>query len=217
MLSSRLSARFRVIRLDLPGFGGSEAPPDSWFIRDYAQFVAGFLKKIKIDQLEAIIGHSFGGRVAIKGISDEIIHAHHTVLIDSAGIKPIVTLRMNGLKLAARVGKVTLSAPGLRRFAPNLRQRLYQSVGSNDYMNAGPMRQIFLNTIKEDLTLDAARIKVPVLLIWGEQDEDTPVSDARALADAIPQSTLTVLSGAGHFAHTDKLDIVQHLIEEFLS
>jgi pimeloyl-ACP methyl ester carboxylesterase len=78
------------------------------------------------------------------------------------------------------------------------------------------MRTIFLHTIAEDLQADAANIKQPCLLIWGENDDATPVADGRILHSAIRDSQFVVVSRAGHFVYTDKPDEVTKIIEDFL-
>jgi pimeloyl-ACP methyl ester carboxylesterase len=103
----------------------------------------------------------------------------------------------------AKLGKAITVLPGLRRLRGRLRQRLYQAAGSTDYLYAGPLRQIFLNTINEDLQADAARITVPTKLIWGEYDTEAPVADGRLLAARIPQATLHIIPSAGHFVYVD--------------
>ncbi len=64
-LINLLSKNFRVIALDFPGFGGSDQPPCPWGVDSYAKLVVNFLTKLKVKPI-AIIGHSFGGKVAIK-------------------------------------------------------------------------------------------------------------------------------------------------------
>lgn len=215
-LSAYLAKGFRVLRLDLPGFGGTQAPASAWYVRDYAEFVARFLEKLGVAELRTVIGHSFGGRIVIAGLAEGLLIAQTAVLLDSAGIKPPKTLRVQVIGLVARVGKRVLAIPGLSQLAPGLRRRLYQSAGSADYLESGPLRQIFLNTINQDLSADAARIAVPTLIIWGADDLDTPPADGRALANLIPNSTLSLVAGAGHFVHLDAPDRVNLLIKDFL-
>src|SRR5476649_1813612 len=64
-ITSTLKSDFRVISIDLPGFGASELPPVGWRVSDYAFMLQSFLRKLEITDIRAIIGHSFGGRVAI--------------------------------------------------------------------------------------------------------------------------------------------------------
>jgi pimeloyl-ACP methyl ester carboxylesterase len=217
LLARGLAVKFRVIRLDLPGFGGTERPKSAWNIRDYAGFVQDFCAKLNISKLQAVAGHSFGGRVVLKGLAEGIIPSRQAILIDSAGLKPAGSWRRHAYVVVAKAGKAAVALPGLARLAPSLRRRLYQSAGSSDYLNSGEMRQIFLNAISEDQSSDASHISVPTLLIWGAEDTDTPPTDGRTLANLIPHASLTVVPGAGHFAHNDAPEAVLKLIVEFLA
>ncbi len=215
-LAAHLAARFRVIWLDLPGFGGTQAPPEPWHIGDYAEFVKTFLDKLKIPQPQAVIGHSFGGRTLIAGVSRGILKPKNIVLMGSAGIKHSDTTRNQIFKLIAKTGKAVTLLPGLSRLRHRLRSRLYQAAGSDDYLKSGELRQTFLNTIGEDLQADAAHLQIPALLIWGEHDTDTPLADGRLLAATIPHATLKVVPGAGHYVHLDAPAEVQAAIDGFL-
>lgn len=215
-LAQGLCGRFRVLRLDLPGFGGTERPRSAWHIQDYAVYVAAFLQKVGVGELAAVAGHSFGGRVVLKGLAENVIPAKKVILIDSAGLKPARSLRHRAYQGTAKAGRAVLGLPGLSSLAPGLRRRLYESAGSTDYLNSGAMKEIFLNAINEDQTGDAKRVAVPALLIWGAEDTDTPQEDGRTLANLIPTAQLSILAGAGHFAHNDAPDRTLRLIEEFL-
>jgi len=215
-LAAYLAGDFRVLRLDLPGFGGTEAPAGAWRVRDYAEFVARFLEKLNIIELRGVIGHSFGGRIVIKGLAEGILSARQAVLIDSAGITHPKTMRVQVYGLVARIGKRLLALPGISKFAPGLRRRLYRSAGSTDYLESGNLRRTFLNVINENLAPAAARITVPTFIVWGADDLDTPPSDGRILANLIPNSSYSLIAGAGHFAHNDAPDRVNPLVKEFL-
>lgn len=215
-LSELLASQYRVICLDLPGFGGTQAPVSAWFVHDYAAFVAQFMTKLGFSNILAVVGHSFGGRVVIKGLAEGTFAAHKAILLDSAGIKPTPSVRSHMFKLVATAGKNTMVLPGIRLLAPRLRRQLYQAAGSQDYLKSGELRQTFLNTINEDLSAAAARITVPTLLIWGAEDKDTPPADGQKLASIIPHSKLEIIAGAGHFVHTDATGRVASLMLEFL-
>jgi pimeloyl-ACP methyl ester carboxylesterase len=216
-LSASLAARFRVIRLDFPGFGGSQVPPESWRIADFAQFTADFLKKIEVSSPAALIGHSFGGRVILKGVGTGVLQADQIILMGSAGIKHSDSARNLGYMLVAKAGKAATALPGLKSLRAGLRRKLYQSAGNDDYLTAGPMRTIFVHTISEDLRSDAAAIRIPALLIWGAEDAETPLADGRLLADSITASQLVIIPAAGHYVFSDApTDTLAH-IERFLS
>jgi len=216
-LASNFIRDYRVLRPDLPGFGASEKPDDSWGIERYAELVEKWLAKLEVDQVEIMIGHSFGGRVAIKIASRGVLPIKSLVLLDSAGVKAQQNSRMLGFKAAAKAGRAATSLPGLRKIQDPLRRRLYKAAGTTDYLDAGPLRQIFLNTINEDLLPDAAMIQQPTLLLYGQNDTETPADDARKLAAQIRNSRLEILPDAGHFAYQDQLEQTVSLIRKFCS
>jgi pimeloyl-ACP methyl ester carboxylesterase len=215
-LAGRLQAAHRVVRLDLPGFGGTELPPANWRIADYAGFVQAFVQKLGLKSLEVIIAHSFGGRVTIKALATGLIAPRRIILMGTAGVRHSRSLRNQAFKAAAKAGKAVTSLPGLSQLRSKLRRSLYQAAGSTDYLTAGPMRQVFVNTINEDLQDNAGHISVPALLIWGQNDTETPLGDGQILSNKIPHATLKVVPGAGHFVHHDAADAVYAYIQEFL-
>ncbi len=70
---------YRVIRLDMPGFGASDAPRNAWGVGEYVDFVKAFIEKLNISP-EIIVGHSFGGRIAIKGVGTGVLKPKMLVL-----------------------------------------------------------------------------------------------------------------------------------------
>jgi pimeloyl-ACP methyl ester carboxylesterase len=217
-LSQAFAGSYRVIRLDLPGFGESPRPNKAWRIDDYARFIARFLEKIKVDAVYAVAGHSFGGRITIKATSRGYITPKKIVLMGSAGVRAPLTLKQRLYKAAAKTGKAATQVPGLRSARRSLQRRLYASAGTTDYLDAGAsgMREIFLNTINEDLRADAAKITQQSLLIWGEQDEDTPIAYAKEFQKEIAGSKLHIIPNAGHFVYLDAPQDAVQLTDEFL-
>ena len=216
-LSAHFKKKFRVIRLDFPGFGGSPKPDDTWTVASYSALVAGVVKKLEIGDVYAAIGHSFGGRVIIKGISNGDIVAAKIVLIDAAGVKPPATVKKSLYALVAKIGNVATSLPGLRALRPMLRKNLYKAAGTTDYAGAQAMKQIFLNTINEDLLPDVHTLKQPTLLIWGENDTETPVGDAYKMMNELDNAQLVVVPDAGHFVFIDNKAAVIKELDGFLA
>jgi len=215
-LASRLTQQFRVIRFDFPGFGQSPKPSDNWHVREYAQLTRDLLQKLKIDDIHAVIAHSFGGRVVIKGVSQGYLKPKNVVLIGAAGVKPRQSMMKNFYKGLAKVGKLVTSVPVLNKIQPMLRKRLYSAAGSTDYLQAHHMQQIFLNVINEDLLPEVSSITQPTLLLWGENDTETPLSDAHAMQGALSNGRLVVVPDAGHFVYTEAYDTVVQELEAFL-
>lgn len=208
-----LSGDCRIVRLDLPGFGQSEAPRTAWHIDDYAGFVAEFIKKTGIS-VDVLIGHSLGGRIALKGMASKTLDAQKIVLIASAGIAERNTFRILFFRRLAKIGRFVTAVPPFGFFREALRRRLYQRLES-DYLSAGPLKETFLNIINQDLSDSAKAITKPVLLIWGSEDRETPLRDGQRLATLIPGAALEVISGAGHFVHQEKPQEVAGLIRKF--
>jgi pimeloyl-ACP methyl ester carboxylesterase len=179
--------------------------------------VQAFTAKLGLRKIEFLVGHSFGGRVAIKAIADGVLSPTRLVLIGSAGVRHSLSLRNQLFKALAKTGKAVAAIPGLSSVSPSLRRALYRSAGSVDYLDSGPLKQIFINTINEDLRDSASKITIPTLLIWGAQDTDTPPADGRILAKLISHSSFILVAKAGHYTHLDAPERVYQAIDEFTS
>lgn len=211
-LWEKLSGYHRTLSLDLPGFGSSQLPTQDWKVKDFAKHVSSFLEKVGVKDDYTLVGHSFGGRVILSGVGGGLLHPTQVVLIDSAGVAERPK-RNSGYVALAKTGKAVLSLPGLKGLQKSARKKLYQSIGNNDYIEAGSMQKVFTNTIGEDLSSQAAKVAVPTLLIWGEKDAETPLSEGRKLASLVAGSKLEVLPGLGHFPFDEDAPAVFELIE----
>jgi pimeloyl-ACP methyl ester carboxylesterase len=203
-----------VYVLDLPGFGQSAPPPQPWGVEDYQVFVAAFMDALEIER-PTIVGHSNGGRIAIRMAATEPPRAARLVLVDSAGIRPKRTLRWYRRVGMAKVGKYAaryLGAPGER-----LRARIVGRVASSDYAAAGEMRPTLVRLVNSDLREYLPRISVPTLLVWGADDTDTPLADARLMERLIPDAGLVVLDGAGHFSYLDQSASFARIVTHFIA
>lgn len=213
-LASHLSQGWRVIRLDLPGFGQTEMPPIAWNLSDYVEFVAAFIGKLNL-HIAVLVGHSFGGRIAIKGIAENHLHVDKVVLIASAGVTPRKSIRNIFLAMGTLVGRAVIALPPFCFWREGLRQKLYRLIGS-DYANAGALSDIFVRIIAEDLSAQARLLDIPTLLIWGAHDTETPLADGQRLTSLIRGSVLRVIDDAGHFVHKKKSREVAQIIQKFL-
>lgn len=181
---------FNAVALHVPGFGVAPPPPHPWSPGDYADHLAQAMVGLPP---QVVVGHSFGGRIAIR------LAAQHPHLVSA--------LVLTGVPLT-RVTAATKSAPGfalakrLHRWglvSEKVMETARQKYGSTDYRNArGVMREILVKTVAEDYLDDAAGIFIPVTLVWGEADEPAPVAAARKSLDYFPRATLRVVTGAAH-------------------
>lgn len=217
-VASDLTARGWVTHtLDLPGFGRSPLPiihPDgtAWGVADYTACVTGYLQAQNIPRAHWI-GHSFGGRVSIMAGAAYPAYCDKIVLADSAGVLNPPSVKSVGVN----IGKALFKLPGLNRLESSARQWARGNLGSADYQDSGALEPIFKRVITEDLLPFAARIQSPTLLIWGDQDVDTPLWQGQALEKAIPDAGLVVFPGADHFAYLQQLPRFVNIVDTFFS
>jgi len=204
---------FEVILIDLPGFGGTQAPKETWGLGNYAEFVGTFLKKIHV-QPYAIIGHSNGGSIAIRGLANKSFSADKLILLDSAGIRTEYVGRKKAIRLLTKTGKI-LTRPLPAHVRKKLRKKVYDTVGS-DMLVVERLQETFKLVVTDDVQQNAAMLKLPTLLVYGEDDLSTPVQYGRMFHHLIAGSKFETVPGAGHFAHLDKPAEVLKYVKEFL-
>ncbi|GIW06255.1 MAG: alpha/beta hydrolase [Dehalococcoidia bacterium] len=211
-----LALHFRTLALDFPGFGRSALPPATWGVDDFAEHLAGWLDDLGIRRA-SVVGHSFGGRVAIVLAATQPERVDKLVLVASAGILPRRTVTYHLKVRTSRLARRLLAAPPLARVRPALERRLYDALGASDYANAGPLRSTFVRVVNQDLRPLLPRIQAPTLLIWGEKDEATPLTDGEIMAREIPDARLIVYRGAGHFAYLERAEQFAADVRAFLA
>lgn len=212
-LQAALAKKYTVVAVDLPGFGGTQAPQGVWGLDDYARFVSHFLQKIKAPHVAVLVGHSNGGAIAIRGLANGTLDADKLVLMAAAGIRGVYKGRVRALRYIAKVGKA-LAMPLPKRVKEKLRKKVYKTVGS-DMLVAEHLQETFKKVVTDDARVDAAQLTLPTLLLYGEQDDAAPVWYGEAYHQLITGSTLEVFPGAGHFVHIDRPAEVVKAIEEF--
>lgn len=186
---------YDALALDLPGFGATPEPETGWGTADYAEWTAGILEEL---DRPVLVGHSFGGRIAVRVAADrpELVRA-----IVLTGV-PLLRNRTTGGRspLAYRVAR-SLHRRGLVSDARM--ERMRQKHGSADYRAAhGVMREVLVKAVNEDYgpQLDAIRDNgTPVAMVWGEHDTAARADMARtAQARLGDRATLEVVPGSAH-------------------
>lgn len=196
------------IAIDLPGFGLSEIPPSAWGLADYANFLKALLIKLGITD-PILIGHSVGGSIAIKYLSQGG-SAKKIILIDSAGIRDYDNHKKLLIRLLAKGFKI-ISKILPSNFYSSLRTKIYHSIGGEDYIEAGQLVETYKKIIAEDMQHEISSIATPTSLIWGEDDKATPVEQARIINELIKNSTLNIIDNASHFPFIDQPDKFQEI------
>ena len=188
---------------DLPGHGKSDRPDEAWGTVEYAEFMARHLRlDLGIDKC-VWVGHSFGGRLGLRlGVQSPGMF-DHIVIVAGAGVPRDVSTRerwkrkWNGrkfqkLKAQARTENELIALEG--RF------------GSADYVISREtgMRDIFVKTISEDQSPDLPCIAVPMTLLYGSADTETPPEIGRKIAALVPGSTYIELPQYDHISILDR-------------
>lgn len=216
-LIESISTYANVICLDMPGFGESDEPKESWDIDKFIEFVKEFIKVQNIRELD-LIGHSNGGRIIIKLMSQKLdFKVNKIVLIGSAGIVHKKTFKQKLRVRIFKLGKKFASTKLMKKISPNMLEKLQNHFGSADYKNASSiMKGTMIKLINEDVREYLPNIKVPTLLIFGENDTATPVSDAKIMEKMIPDAGLIVVKGCTHYVFLENPGYVNLIIRNFL-
>lgn len=194
---------YKITILDLPGFGESKEPPVPWKIDDYELLLEEFIDKLKIKK-PIVIGHSFGGRLAIRYSANNPIEK--LVLFGSPCIRIQEKLPLN-----VRILKKLKQLPGMN----SLGEFMKNYIGSRDYKAASPvMRQTLVEVVNEDLSGYAKQIEEPTLLIWGDNDTEAPLNEAKELEKIMIDAALIVLPGS-HYAYLENLQQVLNILNNF--
>jgi pimeloyl-ACP methyl ester carboxylesterase len=180
-----------AVALDLPGFGATPPPPDAWGARQYAEAVAPLLADLPDPAV--VLGHSFGGKVAVHLAAGWPERVRALVLTGA----PLVRLGGSPTPvLRYRIGRA-LHRRGM--FSEAAMERLRQRYGSADYRAAqGVMRAVHVVSVNERFDDQLRAIACPVELVWGDDDPDVPVAVAEAAAGLLDNATITLCPGAGH-------------------
>ena len=204
-----------VHAVDLPGFGQTEPPPRAWGVEEYSDWTRALLGTLGLSR-PSIIGHSHGGRIAIHLAARHPELVDRLVLVDSAGIRAPRTASWYRRVAMAKLAKHVLNRLGAPGRA--LGRRLVGRAASSDYAaSASTMRPTFVRLVNTDLTALLPDIDASTLLVWGDQDTDTPLHDGETMARLIPDAGLVVFPGAGHFSYADQPQRFARVARHFLA
>ena len=195
---------FEVFTPDLKGFGDNAGMDYPYSLDDYLNEVREYCYKKGIER-PFVVAHSFGGRIALKGASNDQNFCSKLVLTGCAGLKPKKTIKKLAKKTAFNL---------LKNFLP--REKLAKFY-SPDYVGlSATMKESFKLIVGETLDDSLQKITVPTLIIFGEKDKETPLYMAKRLHKGIKNSSLSIYSGAGHFCFIDKPLKFNLEVREFL-
>ena len=182
------------VALDLPGFGSSPAPHTAGGARHYAELIVPTLREIGDGPL-VLVGHSFGGRVAV------VVASQHPEMVGALVLTGVPQLVRLGASVRAPVTYRVIRWLARRGLLSDTRlEAARQKYGSADYRNAqGVIRDVLVATVQETYESELGTLNVPIAFVWGEQDRDVPVEIAtRAAALVAGPTSLEIVPGVGH-------------------
>lgn len=208
VIKNNLINKHTCYSVDLCGFGKSQPPLYSFDTVNYAKIIFKLLCKLNL-QHTIIIGHSFGGRVAIVMSALYPNLVTKLILIGSAGI------RINKLSTYLKVRRYKLKK-FLVKFKL-LNENSLKNSGSTDFnaVNA-QMKETFIKVVNQDLSKYAKLISCDTLLIYGRNDTATPLKIAYRLNKLIKSSALVIIENASHYCFLEKTYEVNSIIAAML-
>lgn len=212
---SILMIDYTVYIIDYPGFGNTKFPNYNLTMDDYSEMIIKFFNDLNITNPN-IIAHSFGGRIAILLSSKYNIYIKNLILIDSAGIKPKMTLKKKfRLKLYKALQSFANYLP--KKLKHKFKTYLFNKFSSSDYQALDEnMRETFKNIVNLDLTKYLSSVNTNTLILWGEKDIDTPLKDGKLMHKKITNSELIIFPNCTHYCYLENTYVIIKIILCFL-
>ncbi|MFC1663938.1 alpha/beta fold hydrolase [Patescibacteria group bacterium] len=203
----------KVVIPDFPGFGENPSSSQPWSVDDYVEWVRIFCEKENLSQF-FLLGHSFGGRIAIKFAVKYPEKISGLILCGAPAIKDELEIKY-------------LLAKALAKFFPKLsflpfyqffRKIFYKYfLRKTDYLKLeGIMKETYKKVIAEDLVLYLPQIKTKTLILWGKKDNFVSVKLAFLIEDKIPNSKLMIFPKVGHNLHSEAPEKLSETLLKFL-
>jgi pimeloyl-ACP methyl ester carboxylesterase len=217
-LAPELAAEYRIVSLDLPGFGDSEKPDLQYRLPFFVDVLRRFIEARQLDDV-LLAGHSLGGLIGAD-LARDSSRIRGLVLIDPAGFMraPRIMLRVIASRPAGWLFKIRPSAGFVRRtldqamFDPanvsaEVHARAYALALDPDVRRA--FARIYSGALQEMLDLKGlharlARYRGPVLLAWGRHDAYVPIAALRNARAVYPQAHAVIFERSGHCPNVEE-------------
>ena len=211
-------AGYRVYLPDLPGFGKSEKPADfSYSVTDQSKVVVGFMDALGLQQVD-LGGWSMGGWIVQLVAANNPDRISRLMLFDSAGLymRPEWDTKLFTPISPAEIEKLDKR---LMPHPPKLPDFVARDILRVSREHAWIMHRSLDTMLLGRETTDALlqHLKMPVLIIWGEQDQITPLAEGEKMHTLIPQSQMDVVAGCGHLAPNECAKVIGPEVIRFLS
>ena len=187
------------VSFDLPGFGSSPLPREVGGAPVYANALVGALREVAREPV-VLVGHSFGGAVAVTLTAREPALVRHLILTGTPRLS-----RATAVSRAPLTYRVLRAARRRGLVSEARLERARQRYGSLDYRRAqGAMREILVASVNEDYEAAMRSLKTPATMIWGANDLDAPLDVARRSLDLVSVPiTWRTIEGVGHLTPSE--------------
>ncbi|VXC36763.1 Alpha/beta hydrolase [Pseudomonas sp. 8Z] len=220
-----LTDRYRVIALDLPGFGQSDHPVGSYDVGTQAERLADFLDTLKLGQVN-LLGNSMGGHIAALYAARYPQQVKTLALFDNAGVdaphESELYQRLREGKSNPLVVRQPEDFQQLLNFVfvepPYLPQPLKQYLAERATDNAAYYAQVFQQLVERYIPLEPELPKVtaPTLLLWGRQDRVLDVSSIEVMQALLQKPSVAIIDGVGHAPMLERPEQSALLYRQFL-
>jgi len=179
-----------AVSIHLPGFGITPEPPTAWGTADYAEALA---RAIEPFGPVVLVGHSFGGRVAVR------LAASRPELVKGLVLTGVPLVRLTAAPKPALRFRIVRSLAKAGLVPKSVLEAQRRKHGSADYLAAkGVMRDILVRVVGENYDDDLARVKAPVRMVWGALDTSAPADAGLAASTRIDGAQFRQIEGSGH-------------------
>lgn len=237
-LLSLLADRYRVIMVDLPGFGESPRLPERTTIPQYADLLAAFLKEISPDKKVILVGHSMGGMTSLTMALRHPEVIERMILICptiSGDLSMYINMFVSPITFLERFRVANFLVAVLEPYFLRITDALMRpasfadrtGITEQDYMRLradarrggqGRVRAECYRAMREnDLRGKLAKIDIPMLFVWGMEDNTVPLRDASVVATELPDADLRVIPNAGHWPQFETPELMKRYIRGFLN
>jgi pimeloyl-ACP methyl ester carboxylesterase len=231
-----LAETFTVVSPDLPGHGASDKAPGDYSLGSLASILRDLLAVLDIERA-TIVGQSLGGGIAMQFAYQYPECCDRLVLVDSGGLGREVSWMLRALALPGAELIMPLLFPGfvrdwgdgLERFlhARGIRfGRLSESWQAYASLTHADNRRAFVRTVRAVIDAGGQSVsavdrlyltsEIPTLIVWGDQDGIIPVAHAHSAHEAMPESQLSIVEGAGHFPHAEEPAHFARIVTSFV-
>ncbi|RKS55912.1 pimeloyl-ACP methyl ester carboxylesterase [Gillisia mitskevichiae] len=235
---AKLKENYTSIAIDLPGYGKSSKNSNHYSMADYACFINEFIQQKELKNV-SLVGHSMGGQVSLHTVLKHPENFEKLILIAPAGIE-IFTPQEAGILKSSYTAEMVQNATE-EQIRNNFKMNFYEFPANAEFMvrdriamkDASDFKEhsiIIVNNIAamldEPVLQDLNKIKMPVLMIFGNEDALIPnryfhpTQDllflSKTAKEQLPQLEVKIIEKAGHFVNFEKAAEVNREIEDFM-